>query len=441
MRSLFQNKFEIHNRGNHLISWLVLSIALLAGMFFASHVGGQEVTGELIVEPASTVGIPAEDIAEQQSVFDFLTVSKPDSGDYLVRTRTKKGFEDVCVRARDQIWVVNARQAHCCPGDLSGVSVKRLLEGEWLDSDLESLVSDCNQDQSRTNLTFVHGNGYDYQFCVSRPLQMYQRIMSSEACRPSIRLIIFCWKAEEEIDNRLRQDFMVKSKRAVEIGKTFAQFLTQINQHDSILCGYSLGVQVVFSAFDCQSSVDAGCGKFRCLFLAPAFDPDFACANVYQYSCSNSVLETEFFISRKDIPVKASQWLARRKCRGRMTAIEKLKASTNRSHPICFTDVSSQLDWTHQLTEYSEAPAIRNCLLDMLDRTASEEIPAIEVSAETVDGQAANELASSNEAGLDQSTDEVSEPETTVTTVAIDSDRTVGESHGVPAEDGADLPN
>ena len=122
-------------------------------------------------------------------------------------------------------------------------------------------------------------------------------------------------------------------------------------------------------------------------------------------------------------------------------AIEKLKASTNRSHPICFTDVSSQLDWTHQLTEYSEAPAIRNCLLDMLDRTASEEIPAIEVSAETVDRQAANELASSNEAGLDQSTDEVSEPETTVTTVAIDSGRTVGESHGVPAEDGSDQPN
>jgi hypothetical protein len=348
--------------------WLMLLVPFIAGTWCASEVVGQAVNSD----PAYAEALDGS-VANAISLLESskLAHQQPDIvADQLILTKNScRTTATVHVSARDEIWLVSARELNGAPCDISNLCCCRLENGAWQDSDLNELVARHSTDKTRATTIYVHGNRTDLSFAKARGLQVYQTAFQDTSCsRPPIRFVIFAWKSEKDI-RRPVTDFSIKSGRAVEVGKTFAQMLGQFEDRNMAIIGFSLGTQVVLSGLTCAEQQESNIrqGLYRVALIAPALDPTFVRTSLCRFPHNTHVADTRVFLNHDDRAIKAAQLIVRRRSRANITSLRDLAASSGAcSNPIQVFDITWEISKRHSVTGYALSSTVRSGLAQML---------------------------------------------------------------------------
>ncbi|MDB4766678.1 hypothetical protein OAG71_03205 [bacterium] len=129
------------------------------------------------------------------------------------------------VPSSDEIWIVSVRANTCDPDNVDLFEVKKFANNNWQASSLNALTETHRCDKSRSTLLYVHGNQTNYEYGVARGFQFYDNLFIKPDCpRPPVRLVLWLWESERTLP-RLYPDYLFKSKRAVEMGRTLTKTL------------------------------------------------------------------------------------------------------------------------------------------------------------------------------------------------------------------------
>ena len=303
----------------------------------------------------------------QQSVQEF-----SDGAIQLVVPETRGRTDTVTVLPQDEIWLIDARNSHVCPHDLSQMSIQRFCNGIWCPADLASLVASHSLDKTKSTMIYIHGNRTDEDWARSRGLQFYNNTFSNNGnCRPAVRFVIYSWRSEREM-RRTRgvMEYIDKSERSVAVGCSLADILTQFEDRRIVLTGFSLGVNVVISALNhpaIQFDNSEAKGKFRVAFVAPALDGCFARSLLNQYPSPHAVERADIFTNAIDRALRGSKFANRRQCPDCDISIQELASRGNlplARMSIC--DLAGDVGKQHTVTGYTGCPAVQNSLNQML---------------------------------------------------------------------------
>lgn len=440
-----RSKMNNHTRQpGRFFNWLRLSLMLAFGLIYTRPIHAQDffqppepflspesVQASDLFHPGVESGFATESfltgepkgIADQAPTIQGPTIHGPiipwevapvqvDSGQ-LVLTKLKCGeTREVFVSQRDQIWLISARNVDCNSLDLSQLGVCHLKNGRWQESTLEQLAEEHSTDTNRQTMVFVHGNRWDLKWCSSRGLQFYEDSFQQGFDRPPIRLVMFCWKSEQETFRPL-QDYKIKTQRSLSLAPTFSQFLNRLKQRKVLICSYSLGAQIVVKALEQPCMCRCGYGSYHFAMLAPAFDPDYSCQDLNAFGHNPLVSCTEVFVNREDRVIRASEFVARKRCRKSVSTLEKL-AATASGNQIRINDITDEVKASHALSNYTDSPTLQcklSAMLTELSVTNSELVlPEF--------GQSIVQLPAVEPLGLEpvESTPQVTKPETSVLT-------------------------
>lgn len=349
--------------------------SFLGGLAVAQQVPGvtpeftdcPTVVGEVVLLPAAA--LPATSISTASDLVG-LTPAGQVAQDSLVTIRPSCcKAELVCVSSQDEIWFVSARQSHLFPCDLSKLEVSQLVNGEWQPRTLENLADRHASDLSRTTMLYVHGNRTDEEFANTRGLQFYRNTFQSRNRRP-MRYVMFAWCADIEL-KRLYPDFGIKSERSVVVGKTFGAFLNSFADRNLLLCGFSLGSQVVLTGVTCDTGLCARgqvkTGQYRIAIVAPALDPSFISNQLLLYANNPIVAETDVFRNREDRAVKAAALIAKKRSESQITTLSQLATMGNGTNRIQIFDITEEIGRRHAIEKYSLSPTMSRKIVSMLD--------------------------------------------------------------------------
>ncbi len=286
-------------------------------------------------------------------------------------------IEGVQIRPQDEVWVVNARNAHCvCT--LASIRVRRFFAGCWQNSSLKELTAEHLQNPETETVLYIHGNQNDRQLSRSRGMVVYGSVIQC-GIQPPIRFVIFQWKSEREISSVLR-DYLVKSKRAIEVGKTLALMLREFQNRDITVVAYSLGTQVVLSALyqPFMSQEDEGKG-YRLALIAPALDCDFVSNVKCHPSHGNQIDHTQVFFNKCDRALKLAEWVCRKKYGQRCDYFDDLVCKGVIPLGCVETfQVAAEVGKKHSLERYCKSAKIRAAIRRMIPSVATAGDPANE---------------------------------------------------------------
>lgn len=297
--------------------------------------------------------------------------------------------EQLTARPQDEVWIVSARD--CCNSRWEEtLAVKRLSSGAWQPSSLEEL-GNCHQtNRSLSTLVYVHGNQTDYEYGVSRGVQFYHNFVSSHEDVGPLRIVLWLWKSEQE-QKRIYPDFLIKSRRAVQMGEIFKATLQEFGDARIALIGFSLGTQVIASALDSMEADQAiaYCGfngntstdKYRIALIAPALDPAYACAVADREVCSTLTARTTAFFNRSDRAAKALRIVFRRECTDRSVTLNSLLEGQRLNlGPVRTVDLTWEAGARHSIVKYSRTPSLCRELSSMLAEVAANFSPIQPIS-------------------------------------------------------------
>jgi len=355
--------------------WLALLTSMMLGLLFASKTCGQELDSHesvlaeklITLESHDARALPAPVITESP----LLHVTNPVADQQI---RTKGTCSDpstcVCVSGRDEVWLVSARQSHLCPNDISRLETFRLLDGVWKPFELVELTRRHSTDKSKATLIYVHGNRTSLDWAKSRGLQVYQSLLHTKpaSCgRVPVRMVIFAWKSDQEMF-RLLRDYNLKSSRATIIGQSFANLLGQFQDRNMVLCGFSLGGQVVLGGVSDPSLIGQSThGRYQVALLGPALDASFVCNELQSLPNNPFVSQTELFFSRNDRAINVAERIARKKCQEWLPVFRQLESESDFSpNPIKANDITTDISRRHSATNYAGALAVQSMILKML---------------------------------------------------------------------------
>lgn len=310
---------------------------------------------------ALTVGSFAQEIVRETGVsaIDFV-VESISIEECFGRT------ESITIRPCDEVWFVNARESHNHPGDLSCVKVSRLVNGETQAATFDDLSTAHLNDTSRETVVYIHGNQTDERWSVTRGMHAYKNFFLSCTSEP-IRFVIWQWKSEREFP-RLGKDYLFKSVRAVQLGKTLASTLGCFRDRDLTIIGYSLGVQVTLSAMlQPELAMMDGCG-YRLALIAPALDSGFAFSVTSQQSCFGVVDTTKVFYNDVDRVLKLSELVSRKKSKRNYVSPKTLICSQLIPMGTLMSfEVGGEHGKRHSITRYSRTPTVQREVLTLID--------------------------------------------------------------------------
>ena len=276
------------------------------------------------------------------------------------------------LRPQDELWAINARESHCCAPSLDRLRVKRFLNGNWHESSLLELTGEHLSHPELETVLYVHGNRTNRAYSILRGMHLYKNVFY---CGPStpIRFVIFQWKSDQEL-SRILNDYLVKSKRAIQIGKTLGLTLQEFQNRDLTIVGYSLGVQVVVSAVREPESVQIDTGKgYRLALIAPALD----CAYKDRIGCSASCGDrddcTLVFFNQMDRATKLSEMVCRKKY-GRKTATFKkaIDCGLISLGLVQKFEIGAEAGKKHSIIRYSESPTVQCSINGMISARMAE---------------------------------------------------------------------
>lgn len=280
---------------------------------------------------------------------------------------------------QDEIWIVSARGCSCDPENLDLIKVKKLENNNWQPSSLDEL-SNCHQtDTSRTTMLYVHGNQTNYEYGVSRGVQFYNNLFVKYECpRPPVRLVLWLWQSEREAP-RLYSDYIVKSRRAVTMGKTLTRTLESIGSRKLAIVGFSLGAQVVLSALE-QMEPGKGCvfgdtnprNKYNVALIAPATDPNYICGKVDCCAPSTIVRQSTVIVNDDDRAVKAMRFVIRHECpEARDNFCELAESNHLPLGKTEFFEISQEICRKHSIVRYTNSPTAQRAIAEVLNRTTA----------------------------------------------------------------------
>jgi hypothetical protein len=295
------------------------------------------------------------------------------------------GTETRAIRPRDEIWIVSARNCCSCCG-AEALDVKRLSSGQWQSSSLDVLAN-CHQTNSAlSTLMYVHGNQTDYEYGMSRGIQLYDNFVSRQKEVGPLRVVLWLWKSEKE-QKRIYPDFRVKSQRAIEMGEIFKATLERFGDSRMTLIGFSLGAQVIASALDsmeaergkhacfrADSFMSQGCcasDQYRIALIAPALDPAYACSVADRTVCSTLAARTSVFYNRSDSTIKALRIIVRRECPDKSVTLNSLLEGRRLNlGPVRTIDLTWESGCRHSIVKYSRTPSLCRELSGMIAEVA-----------------------------------------------------------------------
>ena len=281
--------------------------------------------------------------------------------------------DEIRIRPEDEIWVVSARQYEGAR-TFDGLQVQQLRETEWEAASMEALTASHQTQRDLTTIVYVHGNQTNYDYGVARGIQFYSNIVARSQSLSPIRVVLWLWKSERELP-RLYTDYLVKSRRAIGVGRALSETLTALGDNRVLVVGFSLGAQVVFSALDSmeQAYCHQFCGipafenarqmlpettsteKLRVALITPAVNPAYACeiadreANACLTSC------TSVFQNRSDSALKAFQIALRRQCPQKKISMEDLIDDGRLPlGKVRWIDLTRQSGVAHSIVRYSQ---------------------------------------------------------------------------------------
>ena len=281
------------------------------------------------------------------------------------------------VPASDEIWIVSARANTCDPDNISLLKVKKFANNAWQPSSLNDLTEAHRCDKSRSTLVYVHGNQTNYEYGVARGFQFYDNLFIKNSCpRPPVRLVLWLWKSEQEL-KRLYPDYLVKSKRAVVMGRTLTKTLQAFDDRNIAVTGFSLGAQVIMSSLE-QMEPDCDCAgpiigdsKYQIDLIAPATDPGYICDVINRNVDSSIVGQSTIFVNRKDRVIQAMRLVVRRECpEARDDFVDLAREQHFPLGPMKYFEVSNEVSRKHAIERYTKSPTIQREMHRMLTRIA-----------------------------------------------------------------------
>jgi len=295
----------------------------------------------------------------------------------------------VCVSGLDEIWLVSARQAHLCWSDLSQVEVSLLQNKTWQPSSLDSLTSRHANEKSKTTVVYCHGNRTSLDWAQSRGFQVYQSLFQNEnddrqcsRARPPVRFVIFAWKSEQE-KIRIRNDYEIKSNRALLVGKTFGKILEQFSDREMVLSGFSLGSQIILAGLSNRELTSTNLpGRYQVALIAPALDPNFVCGSLTRLPGNGLIKRTEVVANDDDLAIKAAQKLAGKKCRQWLPEFKRLaRTSEFAINRIRIHTDENDISRRHSINNYYNSEKVRRVHREMLRQVHAAQTSISEPSA------------------------------------------------------------
>lgn len=280
------------------------------------------------------------------------------------------------VLPQDEIWVLSVRDCVCDLANLDRVEVKKLVDNRFQAASLDALKTAHQLDTQKTTVVYVHGNQTNYEYGVARGFQFYNNLFVKHACpRPPLRLVLWVWKSERELP-RLYPDYLVKSERAVRMGKTLTETLNQFGNRKLALVGFSLGAQVILSSLEemtPQCDLAATDDKFHVALIAPATDPDYICKVINRDAKTSIVRMSSVIVNFDDRAVKAMRVVVRRECPEARDRFSKLACENHFPlGPIEFFEVSQEISRKHAIERYTKSPTVKRAMNRVITRVAAE---------------------------------------------------------------------
>ena len=228
-------------------------------------------------------------------------------------------------------------------------------------------------------MIYIHGNQTDYEYGVARGFQFYDNLfVQYKNPRRPVRLVLWLWESERAVA-RLYDDYLVKSRRAVQMGKTLNKTLDALGNRKVALVGFSLGAQVVLSAME-QLEPDCGCpiaagkkDKYHVALIAPATDPDYFCSVINRKVQCSIVRSSTVVANSQDRVIKAMRFVIRKRCpeaRQGFTTLAQCKR-----FPLGepeFFDTAEEMSGQHSIKRYTRSSTTQRAINAVLDRVAAE---------------------------------------------------------------------
>ena len=282
------------------------------------------------------------------------------------------------VLPQDEVWLVSVRDCSCDPENVDLFKVKKLENSSWQRSDLNALSNSHQNDTSRATMLYIHGNQTNFEFGVTRGFQFYENLFVNNNCsRPPVRLVLWLWESERELP-RLYPDYLVKSRRAVTMGKTLTKTLEALGNRHVALVGFSLGAQVVLSSLeqmelscDCEAVIDQT-GKYNVALIAPAADPQYVCGVAGRSVQTEIVSRSSVIVNSDDRAVKAMRLVIHHECPEAQGDFAQL--AQRHCLPLGqtqFFEVSQEISRRHAIRRYTKSPTVQREMCAVLDRIAA----------------------------------------------------------------------
>lgn len=297
---------------------------------------------------------------------------------WLAQSINERGLEataEVCVRPCDQIWLVSSRFIPDCTRDPSRLSAIQLQESCWVDSSVEVVKSEHDENETLSSFVYVHGNMTDLNWSIARGLQVYKNLIGSYEQVPAIRFIIWSWPSERQtIPIR---DVLKKSRRAVQEGVTLRSFLDHLEGDRPVLLGYSFGAQVIMSAL--QSSDECTTrDPYTVSVIAPAFDRDYIHCEIDSCKVQSSTARLQAFVNENDRVIRANNHLCRKKYRRSCICDHLISSKLNGCESFLDEiDITSGGQCKHSVILYSQQPAVVACIQDQLITSVKSKDPSL----------------------------------------------------------------
>lgn len=157
--------------------------------------------------------------------------------------------EDPGSSIQDEIWLLNTRHLGCPEQTTEPIDfrVSRVSEsGQTEPADYADFIE--SQSAARRTVVYVHGNRNTYSQSLTYGLQVYRKLVASEAgARQPVCFLIWSWPSSQ-IKGPLR-DVRVKASRADKQAYYFANFLAQLSPDKPVsLLGFSYGARILTGA-------------------------------------------------------------------------------------------------------------------------------------------------------------------------------------------------
>ena len=296
----------------------------------------------------------------------------PLQGQWVV-TRRNVGTRNIYIAPEDDIWLVSARgdQAQGILTCTPGLQFSQLQCGTFQPRQQRDLNACYLADQSKSTMIYVHGNRTDLEYAKSRALQMYENLfgkLSPEGCikdRPPIRLVIFAWKAESEI-NRILPDFKLKSDRAYLVADSFRELLKKLPDQNPILLGYSLGAQIVLKGVQDSGLIEGRQGKYRIVLIAASLNPKFVESELPCLPAIPTIESTTIFLNRNDFAIKTSNRILNSN-NEHHDPLELVTSSQDSPNKINMIDITRETSRCHSIVKYTdESTTIQAVVRDLV---------------------------------------------------------------------------